>query len=188
MDWESLLKDICEALNASDIPSGIGKEEDFERCFVEPIVRKCVASHSAHEQLRIATHPWTKPDTPRPFSDQQREAKKSWAESKSWANATAWGMRRTLDIFVWDATSEDHECIAVEVKFCKTKTGRMPTGEFQRMIGQSTLFLGSKNHKAVIAVFGFRSDASRALSDNGMTEFLRGLEFGPSFYAYPNPR
>lgn len=89
-------------------------------------------------------------------------------------------MTHTLDIFVRDTSlrgakdvEPPQDCIAIEIKFCKVKKAKMPTGEYQRMIGQSVL--GRRNHKAVIAVFGFRSDASGALKDNGMKEFLRSF-------------
>jgi hypothetical protein len=94
-------------------------------------------------------------------------------------------MRHTLDIFVWDKKTDDYECIAIEVKFCSTKTGRMPTGEFQRMIGQSLLFLGPKNHKAVVAVFGLKGGASGALEDNGLEKFLQDKGVWPVVLRVP---
>ncbi|HEY8768461.1 MAG TPA: hypothetical protein VIP09_14565 [Dehalococcoidia bacterium] len=185
MNWEPLLASICQELKSGVVLEGIEKEEHFERQFVEEIVRRCVASHPSHRDLKVATHPWTKPDTDKPHSAELRCKIKCWKDCKEWANVEAWGMRHTLDMFVWDKTTDDHECIAVEIKFCKVKTGRMPTGEFQRMLGQSLLFLGPQNHKAVISVFGFRGDASGALQDNVMEEFLRSIGVWPVVLRVP---
>jgi hypothetical protein len=94
-------------------------------------------------------------------------------------------MKHTLDMFVWDRPSPDHECIAIEVKLCKTNGGKMPTGEFQRMIGQCALFLGSPSHKAVVAVFGLKGGASGELDDNGMTRALRERGIWPVVLRVP---
>jgi hypothetical protein len=185
MDWEPLLANICEMLENQAVSQDIESEEHFERQFVEPIVRKCVAADKSHRDVYMATHPWTKPDTPRPFSVEHKAAMKCWADCKKWANATGWGMTHTLDIFVFDKTSEGHDCIAIEVKLCKATGRRMPTGEFQRMIGQSALFLGQNNHKAVVAVFGFKGEASDALDDNGMSEALRKRGIWPVVLQVP---
>lgn len=71
-----MLKEICEALEKGPIPEGIEKEEHFERCFVEPIVRACIGNHASHEHLEIATHPWVKRDTPKPHSDKLKALQK----------------------------------------------------------------------------------------------------------------
>jgi hypothetical protein len=185
MDWEPLLKDLVTRLESGTVGQGLEREEHFERDFVLPIVRRCVADNIAHEILGIASHPWTKPDTKRPFTDEHRAAQKSWAACKEWANATGWGMTHTLDVFVWDKTSEDHECIAIEVKMCRSNRGKMPTGEFQRMIGQSALFLGQDNHKAVVAVFGMKGTAPRDLHDNEMADALRKRDIWPVILRVP---
>jgi hypothetical protein len=188
MDWNPLLADISTELKLKEraISAEIRTEEQFERQFVEGIVRDCVATHSPRGHLRIATHPWVKPETPKPYADELLAQIKCWKECKEWANVIAWVMKHTLDMFVWDQTTEDHECIAIEVKLCKASNGKMPTGEFQRMIGQSALFLGPQNHKAVVAVFGFKGDASGELDDHGMTDSLRSLGIWPVVLCVPN--
>jgi hypothetical protein len=91
MDWDLLLVNICRHLESGVISEGIEREEHFERQFVEEIVRSCVASHPSREHLCIATHPWMKPDTEKPYSAKLREQIRCWKECKEWANATGWG-------------------------------------------------------------------------------------------------
>lgn len=83
-------------------------------------------------------------------------------------------MKHTLDIAIRDPSTL--ESIAVEIKFCKVKGRKLPGGEFQRMIGQS--LLGRKNHKHVIAIFGYRADAEYP-DDCGLTDFLREHQVWP---------
>jgi hypothetical protein len=183
-------------LKKGAIPEGIEKEEHFERCFVQPIVSGCLESKPSYKHLEIATHPWVKRDTPKPHSEPLKAKEKLWEECKRWANVNAWGLTHTLDIFVRDTSMrgvEDIEppqdCIAIEVKFCKVNSGK-PTGEFQRMIGQSLLFLGRKDHAAVIAVFGYRGNAlfdpdSESDETKEMEEFLRVIGVWPVVLRVP---
>src|SRR6266851_5375915 len=123
-------------------------------------------------------------------SEEQKVRIKIWSECKKWANVEAWGMRHTLDMFVRDTSARGvndveppQDCIAIEIKLCTANSGKMPTGEFQRMVGQS--ILGRKNHQAVIAVFGFKGKAAGADDDNGMTEFLHDRSVWPVILPVP---
>jgi len=171
MDWTPLLDEISGRLSGGTVPEGVQTEEQFERQFVQPIVEDCVAS-----KHHLATHPWTKPEMTKPYTAEHQKKIRIWRECKAWANVTTWGMRHTLDMFIRDETSK--ECIAVEMKMCKVKTGKLPTGEFQRMIGQSVLFLAGENHKAVVSIFGVRG-ISEPPVDKKMTAFLRSVGIWP---------
>jgi hypothetical protein len=124
MNWDPLLANICKSLKSGRIPPRIEKEEHFERTFVEPIVIDCIASNRSHRRLEIASHPWVKPNMRKPYPADLQDKIRLWRDRKEWANATGWGMRHTLDIFVRDKKTDDHECIAIEVKRCKASGGK----------------------------------------------------------------
>jgi hypothetical protein len=167
MNWEPVVDRICRELAHGEPSREINTEESFERVFVEPRVRAAISEVAP--TLTIATHPWIKPDTPRPLPPEIRQRSRDWAACKEWAAVDGWGMKHTLDMAIRDP--ESLESVAVEVKFCKVKGRRLPNGEFQRMVGQA--LLGRKKHQQVIAVFGYRAD-TEFRDDGGLTEFLRG--------------
>lgn len=172
MNWTPLLEEISDRLSAEAVPESIQTEEHFERQFIQPIVEECVRS-----KHHLATHPWTKPEMTRPYPPEHQNKIRIWRECKEWANVTTWGMKHTLDMFIRNETS--NECIAVEVKMCKVTAGELPSGEFQRMIGQSVLFLGGESHRAVVSIFGVKGMMSDPPVDRNMTAFLRSVNIWP---------
>ena len=91
-----------------------------------------------------------------------------------------WGMRHTLDMFVRETVTED--CIAIEVKLCRLKGNR--TADFQRMIGQSVMFMGASNHRGVVAVFGFQYEDRDAV-DAVMAAHLHTFGIWPVLVRVP---
>ena len=123
------------------MPESLVNEADFERRFVEPVCSMTL--NRIRPEMEVAVHPW---------GDKTKARK--WRESKLWGATRAWGMQHAFDLVARDASR--HETLAVEVKLANVRGARLPTGEFQRMMGQC--ILARLQHDAVIGVFGHRGE------------------------------
>jgi hypothetical protein len=67
-----LLASICKELKSKEgaISTDTRTEEHFERQFVEGVVRDCVKENSSAGRLGIATHPWVKTGSAKPYCEE----------------------------------------------------------------------------------------------------------------------
>jgi hypothetical protein len=153
-----LSEHIVEALRSPDriVLAGITSETQFERQFVEPVIREVILEYAPH--LEIAVHGWKGRNVLLSAVDEETRTRfLGWKESKAWSVTYAWG-RHTPDMAIRD--KDTGATMVIEVKFGSvTSGGGLSTGEVQRMIGQCVM--AKVHHDQVIAVFGYRGDLTR---------------------------
>ncbi len=149
---------MVEALQSQDrvVLGGIASETQFERRFVEPVIRDVIREYAPH--LEVAVHGWKGRGVLLSAVDEETRMRfLGWKESKAWSVTYAWG-KHTPDMAIRD--KDTGATMVIEVKFgTVTPGGGLSTGEVQRMIGQCVM--AKVHHTQVIAVFGYKGDLTR---------------------------